>query len=45
VERVTDLIKEGMIVPVRVLKVDAENNKISLSIKAADKDFFSARGK
>ncbi len=45
VERVSDLVKEGMIVPVRVLKVDSENNKISLSIKAADKDFFSAKGK
>jgi polyribonucleotide nucleotidyltransferase len=44
VERVTDLIKEGMIVPVKVLKVDSENNKISLSIKAADKDFFKPKG-
>ena len=44
VEQVRDFLKEGMIVPVKVLKVDPENNKISLSIKAADKDFFSAKG-
>ena len=40
VERVSDIIKEGMIVPVKVIKVDAERGKISLSIKEADKDFF-----
>ena len=44
VEQVRDFLKEGVIVPVKVLKVDPENNKISLSIKAADKDFFSAKG-
>jgi len=38
VERVTDILKEGMIVPVKILKV--EDGKISLSIKAADPDFF-----
>jgi polyribonucleotide nucleotidyltransferase len=43
VEQVRDFLKEGMIVPVKVLKVDAENNKISLSIKAADKDFFNKK--
>ncbi|HEV7424348.1 MAG TPA: polyribonucleotide nucleotidyltransferase [Candidatus Paceibacterota bacterium] len=40
VERVSDIIKEGMIVPVKVLKVDREMGRISLSIKEADKDFF-----
>ncbi len=44
VERVSDIIKEGMIVPVKVIKVDAERGKISLSIKEADKDFFSKNG-
>jgi len=43
VEQVRDFLKEGMIVPVRVLKVDMESGKISLSIKAADKDFFSKK--
>ena len=41
VNQVSDLIKEGMIVPVKVVKVDPENNKIGLSIKQADKDFFN----
>ena len=41
VERVSDIIKEGMIVPVKVIKVDQERGKISLSIREADKDFFS----
>ena len=40
IERVSDIIKEGMIVPVKVIKIDAERGKISLSIKEADKDFF-----
>ncbi|MEJ0001676.1 MAG: polyribonucleotide nucleotidyltransferase [bacterium] len=40
VERVSDIIKEGMIVPVKVIKLDPERGKISLSIKEADKDFF-----
>ncbi|HPS21437.1 MAG TPA: polyribonucleotide nucleotidyltransferase [Candidatus Paceibacterota bacterium] len=40
VEKVKDLIKEGMIVPVKVIKVDPENGKLGLSIKEADKDFF-----
>ena len=44
VEQVRDFLKEGMIVPVRVLKVDLENGKIALSIKAADKDFFKSKG-
>jgi polyribonucleotide nucleotidyltransferase len=43
VERVSDIIKEGMIVPVKILKVDREQGKISLSIKEADKDFFAPK--
>src|SRR3989339_627384 len=41
VERVADIIKEGMIVPVKVIKIDADRDKISLSIKEADKNFFA----
>ena len=40
VERVSDIIKEGMIVPVKVISVDKERGRIALSIKEADKDFF-----
>jgi polyribonucleotide nucleotidyltransferase len=40
VERVSDIIKEGMIVPVKVIKIDTERGKISLSIKEADSNFF-----
>ena len=40
VERIGDIIKEGMIVPVKVIKIDAERGKISLSSREADKDFF-----
>ena len=40
VERVSDIIKEGMIVPVRIISVDSERGKIGLSIKAADSSFF-----
>lgn len=40
VERVSDIIKEGMIVPVKVIKIDSERGKISLSIREADKEFF-----
>ena len=40
VNRVIDIIKEGMIVPVKVIKVDREQGKISLSIKEADPNFF-----
>ena len=43
VERVSDIIKEGMEVPVRVIKVDAERGKISLSIREADKNFFTPK--
>jgi polyribonucleotide nucleotidyltransferase len=40
VERVSDIMKEGMIVPVKVINVDIEKGRIGLSIKEADKDFF-----
>lgn len=39
VEKVTDYLKEGMIVPVKVISVDRDAGKVGLSIKAADKDF------
>ncbi len=44
VERINDIIKEGMIVPVKIISVDEERGKIGLSIREADKDFFSAKG-
>jgi polyribonucleotide nucleotidyltransferase len=40
VERVSDLVKEGMIVPVKIINIDNERGKIGLSIKEANKDFF-----
>src|SRR3989344_4568420 len=40
VERVSDIIKDGMIVPVKVIKIDPEQGKIGLSIKEADPGFF-----
>ena len=43
VERVSDIIKEGMIVPVKVISIDAERSRIGLSIKEADKDFFNGK--
>jgi len=43
VERVSDMLKEGDKIPVKVIRVD-ERGKISLSIKDADKEFFSAKG-
>ncbi len=43
VERVSDIIKEGMIVPVKVISVDRERGRIALSIKEADKDFFAKK--
>jgi polyribonucleotide nucleotidyltransferase len=44
VERVSDIIKEGMIVPVKVINMDPERGRIGLSIKEADKDFFKNNG-
>ncbi len=43
VERVSDIIKEGMIVPVKVINIDREKGRIGLSIKEADRDFFNGR--
>ena len=35
-----ETIDADMIVPVKIIKIDRENGKTSLSIKEADKDFF-----
>ncbi len=43
VEKVTDVVKEGMIVPVKVIKVDKDKDQIGLSIKEIDKDFFKGK--
>jgi len=43
VERVSDIMKEGMIVPVKVISVDKEKDRIGLSIKDADRNFFNDR--
>lgn len=40
VNQIADIIKEGMIVPVKVISVDQDKGRIGLSIKEADKDFF-----
>jgi polyribonucleotide nucleotidyltransferase len=40
VAQVRDLLKEGMHVPVKVVAIDKERDRISLSLKDADKDFF-----
>ena len=42
VERVSDLLKEGDKVPVKIIKVD-EKGRINLSIKEANKDFFKPK--
>lgn len=39
VEKVSDILKEGDRVPVKIIKVD-EKGRLSFSIKEADKDFF-----
>ncbi|MBK5215250.1 MAG: polyribonucleotide nucleotidyltransferase [Candidatus Pacebacteria bacterium] len=39
VEKVSDILKEGAIVPVKVIKVD-ERGRLNLSIKAANENFF-----
>ncbi|MEK7569336.1 MAG: polyribonucleotide nucleotidyltransferase [Patescibacteria group bacterium] len=43
VEKVSDIMKVGMIVPVRVIAVDRERGKVSLSIKQADNNFFGKK--
>ena len=40
VSRVTDVLKEDMEVPVKVVGVDKERGRISLSIKEADRNFI-----
>jgi len=40
INRVADVLHEGMKVPVKVINVDQERGRISLSIKEADKDFI-----
>jgi len=40
VERVTDIIKIGAIVPVKIIQIDQMKGKISLSIREADSNFF-----
>jgi polyribonucleotide nucleotidyltransferase len=42
VEKVSDILKEGEMVPVKVIKVD-ERGRLNLSIKEADKDFFKPK--
>ncbi len=43
VNAVAELIKEGMIVPVKVIGIDAQRGKISLSIKEANPTFFQPK--
>ena len=40
VERVSEFLKEGMIVPVKIINLDPEKGRIGLSIKEADPNFF-----
>ncbi len=40
VNKVTDVLKEGQMVPVKVVGIDRERGRISLSIKEADKNFI-----
>jgi len=40
INRVTDVLQEGQRVPVKVVAVDPERGRISLSIKAADPNFI-----
>lgn len=40
VQRVTDVLKEGQRVPVKIIANDPERGRISLSIKAANPDFI-----
>lgn len=42
VERVSDILKEGDKVPVKIIKVD-EKGRLNLSIKEADMDFFKPK--
>lgn len=40
IAKVTDVLKEGQEVPVKIISIDSERGRISLSIKEADKDFI-----
>ncbi len=40
VDKINDIIKTGMIVPVKVINVDKEKGRIALSIREADPEFF-----
>jgi polyribonucleotide nucleotidyltransferase len=42
VERVSDILKEGDRVPVKIIKVD-EKGRLNLSIKEADSNFFKPK--
>src|ERR1035437_3168891 len=42
VEKVSDILKEGDKVPVKIIKLD-EKGRLSLSIKEADKEFFKPK--
>jgi len=42
VERVSDILKEGDKVPVKIIKLD-ERGRLSLSIKEADREFFKPK--
>ncbi|MFA7192214.1 MAG: polyribonucleotide nucleotidyltransferase [Candidatus Paceibacterota bacterium] len=42
VEKVSDMLKEGDTVPVKIIKVD-EKGRLNLSIKEANKDFFKPK--
>lgn len=42
VEKVSDILKEGDIVPVKIIKVD-EKGRLNLSIKEADNNFFKPK--
>ena len=44
VEKVSDILKEGDIVPIKVIKVD-ERGRLNLSIKEADGNFFKKEDK
>jgi len=42
VEKVSDILKEGDIIPVKIIKVD-EKGRLNLSIKEADENFFKPK--
>ena len=42
IEKVSDILKEGDKVPVKVLKLD-EKGRLAFSIKEANKDFFKPK--